>query len=53
MARYYKQLAQCKMCKKRFVVKKKSLYWQKSYCPTCVKKFFGDKIDNVKEKKKD
>ena len=41
ITRYYKQIAQCKMCKKRFTVKKGGkTYYLKSYCPSCYKKFF-------------
>jgi len=56
MARYYKKLQKCRMCKKRFVVKSKN-YHRKHYCQKCYKKYFQDKFedkeqDNKKENKK-
>jgi hypothetical protein len=44
MAKNYKVLAACRMCKKRFEVKenKKFPFKSKYYCMDCCKKYFKD-----------
>ncbi|MBT3408642.1 hypothetical protein HOD20_05875 [archaeon] len=50
MARTYKQISTCSMCKTRFVVENGKIR-RSTYCPACVKKYFGKKEEDKEENK--
>jgi hypothetical protein len=52
MARNYKELRNCRMCNKRFVVKEKKEmenYQQAYYCPECFEKYIKNRKRDEEE----
>jgi uncharacterized CHY-type Zn-finger protein len=45
MAKNYKEVRICRMCKKRFEPIADGNYKSKSYCPACVQKYIKGKDD--------